>query len=227
MSSNKTALSEQVADQLLNIIESEYCEGDKIPNEMELADRLEVSRTTIREAIKSLSAMNVVEIRRGKGTFVCGSPGLLKDPLGYRFLEKKKATKDLLEMSLIFEPEIAALATQKATAEDIEKLKDVLNEIHLQLEEFEKGNVGIIQLIQIEMKFHEYVADCCSNNMIARIVPIINEGLKELYYMNAPLITQFLGKYHKDIIEAIAHKDPGKARKFMRMHLLAIQQPFA
>lgn len=227
MSLNKTALSDQVADELLKIINSEYGEGDKIPNEMQLAARMNVSRTTIREAIKFLCAMNVVEIRRGKGTFVCGNPGLVKDPLGYRFLEKKKVTKELLEMNLIFAPEIAALAALKATPETIDKLREASNKVKDSLEEFEGETIGIIQLIQLEMDFHECIARSCDNSMIVRIAPIIAEGLKELCYSNASLITRFLGKYHEEMIEAITNRDADKARTYMKKYLLTLEQRLA
>ncbi|SHI02983.1 DNA-binding transcriptional regulator, FadR family [Sporobacter termitidis DSM 10068] len=219
MSTVKRALSEQTADEILKIINSEYRAGDKIPNEMELAKSLQVSRTTIREAIKLLCAINVVEIRRGNGTFVCGNPGMIKDPMGYRFLDKHKLVRDLYEMCLLFEPEIAALAAEKAIPVLLSKLKDASKNLAASIEDYNKGLIGIIQLIQSASDFHLAIAQCCDNNTLSRFEPLIIEGLLDSYYWNASLLTRYLSKYQDDLVAAIVNKQPDKAREYMRLHL--------
>ena len=83
---NTRPLAEQVADQISQMISNrELPVGQRLPNEFELAERLNVGRGTVREAIKQLSARNIVQVKRGKGTFVVEHPGLIQDPLGYPF----------------------------------------------------------------------------------------------------------------------------------------------
>ena len=88
---NRTSsLAEQVADQINQvIIDQNINAGEKLPNEFELAARLNVGRGTIREAVKLLVARNCLEIRRGKGTFVVEKPGQIEDPLGFAYVKDK------------------------------------------------------------------------------------------------------------------------------------------
>ena len=104
---NRTSsLAEQVADQINQvIIDQNINAGEKLPNEFELAARLNVGRGTIREAVKLLVARNCLEIRRGKGTFVVEKPGQIEDPLGFAYVKDKiTLAVDLMELRLQLEP---------------------------------------------------------------------------------------------------------------------------
>lgn len=84
-----------------------------IPNEAELSKKLEVSGSTAREAIKTLVSQNILEIRRGSGTFVCNKPGVAEDPPGFRFISDKIGLAlDSLEIRLVLEPHIAEKAAE-------------------------------------------------------------------------------------------------------------------
>ena len=102
----RVILSEQTADRIRQLIERQYKPGDRIPAEMELAEFLGVSRTTIREAVKILCSRNILEIRRGHGTFVCENPGLPADPFGSKDMDEEQLKADIFEMSLLLEPEL-------------------------------------------------------------------------------------------------------------------------
>lgn len=94
------SLPERVADQLMNLIRTQELQaGDKLPNEFELAKQLQVGRGSIREAVKILVARNVLEIQRGKGTFIARHTGETKDPLGFAFCSDQfQLAFDLLEV---------------------------------------------------------------------------------------------------------------------------------
>ena len=94
---NDGPLSERVAQQISNLIkEQNIGVGDKLPNEFELAENLNVGRGTIREAVKLLVARNCLEIRRGKGTYVTEELGKIDDPLGFEYVKDKlRLAKDL------------------------------------------------------------------------------------------------------------------------------------
>ena len=97
---NDGPLSERVAQQISSLIkEQNIGVGDKLPNEFELAESLNVGRGTIREAVKLLVARNCLEIRRGKGTYVTQELGKIEDPLGFDYVKDKlRLSKDLYEI---------------------------------------------------------------------------------------------------------------------------------
>ena len=128
----KKRLSDDIAEMLLSmiVVEKKYLPGDKLPNEIELSKELGVSRITLREAIRILVTRHVLEIKRGKGTFV-------REDYDNQTFEKfnippevKMGADDLYEIRLIFEPEIAYYATLRATDKESMqskmKLKTVL-----------------------------------------------------------------------------------------------------
>ena len=116
--SNLKTLSVSVASAIENqIIEGVLKPGDQVPSEQELIETYNVSRSTLREAIKSLVSKGTLEIRRGKGTFVCQLPGMTEDPLGLNFMGIDNLDPYLYEARIIFEPEICSLSAQRATDE--------------------------------------------------------------------------------------------------------------
>ena len=108
------SLPEKTADGISDLIYREnYGAGAKLPGEKELAARLEVSRNTVRQAIRILREKQIVEVRRGAGTFVSARRGLSDDLLGLSLVsDKKKLVRDLLELRLLIEPRMAALAAE-------------------------------------------------------------------------------------------------------------------
>ena len=118
-------LSQSVADNILSMItiEKRFAAGDKLPNEIDLAEELNVSRTTLREAIRILVALDILEIQRGKGTYV--TENAFKQQQDIEQLANVKVNaKDLYEMRLIFEPEAAYLATIRATDAEVRRIID-------------------------------------------------------------------------------------------------------
>ena len=109
------SLAEQAADNIEQlIIENRWTPGEKLPNEMDMVEKLGVGRGTVREAIKILESRNVVEIRRGKGTFVCDNIGKVGDPLGFRFAsDKKKLAEDLSDFRLCWNHKLQKLLPKK------------------------------------------------------------------------------------------------------------------
>ena len=114
-------LPHQVADSLYKMIADtqEFRPGDKLPGENTLSDRLGVSRSTLREAIKVLCSQGVLEVYRGKGTFVSESmESFISFGLDELDLNRSRV-KDLFEARLLFEPQLAAMACQRATDEEL------------------------------------------------------------------------------------------------------------
>lgn len=114
-------MAQQTAEGLYSriVVEKGLRPGEKLPNEVELAGELGVSRATLREAIRTLTAQGVLEVRRGKGTFVSAAVEEMDD-FGFSSLERVRGQlRDLFELRSIFEPRAAALACRRATEEEL------------------------------------------------------------------------------------------------------------
>lgn len=217
MSKIRENLSNGVASSIIRMIqENKYKPGSKLPNEMELSEMFNVSRTTIREAIKTLASNNIVEIVRGKGTFVAQKPGLISDPLGVSFMQDKNIILCLFETRLLIEPKVASLAAQRATIEDINKLQKLLIEMKEVISKKENHS-------DIDIEFHTAIARATQNPIIERIIPIIIESIIEGYFetISVPGSAKKALNYHTNIFEAIRNGNPENAEKEMQAHLKA------
>ncbi len=211
---NKKSLAEQVSDQILQlIIDENLACGVKLPNEFDLAQNLNVGRGTVREAVKQLVSRNVLEIRRGKGTFVTSRPGIAEDPLGLAFFkDKHKLASDLIEIRMILEPRIAAFAAHNAKESEIERMRELCEEI----ERLASSNQDYTAL---DVELHTCIAQSTRNLVMPNLIPIINSGIS--LYNAFPLYSQRIRalRVHYEIIEAIAERDAEKASQAMLHHL--------
>lgn len=219
-------LSENVANQIKSrILSGHYAIGEKIPNEKQIADYLKVSRNTVREAIKILVSKNILEIRRGNGTYVHQNPGFSDDPFGVDFLDKENLMEYLIETRKILEPEIAALAAERASEKEISELLNIVNRLQQQVDSFnylEVNNETIEAVLTLDMEFHHALARLCHNPILERLAPIIHNHLFEFYSMEKVRGFQknFIGnRNHFEIYTAIRDKDPIKARKLSFDHI--------
>lgn len=214
LKSNKKLLPEQVSEQIANLItDRELKAGDKLPNEFEMAEQLSVGRGTIREAVKILVSRNIVEIRRGCGTFVCRHPGMIDDPFGFAFVnDKKKLALDLCEVRLMIEPELAALAAQRATDEEIKKLQKVADEV-ADLCLHEK------QHMEKDIEFHELIAKFSKNSVMPKLVPVIQAGVSLFIQVTDLSLAKETVRTHQLVVDAIRERNPQKAREAMTEHL--------
>ena len=123
---NYKPLPEKTADAISDMIyRNNYRVGAKLPNEIDLAREFEVSRNTVREAIRILVSRNVLEVKRGSGTFVSARLGLTDDPLGLSLIcDKKKLVRDLIQIRLMIEPKMASMAAEYATFDEIRALEE-------------------------------------------------------------------------------------------------------
>ena len=189
---NGKPLAEQVADYILNyIIDNSLEVGAKIPNEFELGKMINVSRTTIREAIKILVSRQILEIRRGAGTFVSERQGITDDPLGLTFVkDKTKLALDLVSVRLMLEPEIAMMAADHATPEQIEEMR-------LQCSQIEELIQSGRDHMEADIRLHTLIASCSGNSVVEKLVPVINSSIAVF-------------------VDVTNHRDPPRDRKLHR-----------
>ena len=181
------------------IVLGEFKPGDRLPSEYELAQRLGVGRSTVREATKALVSRNILEVHRGNGTFVCEQTGLVQDPLGLRFQpDKKRLGLDLCEVRLMIEPEIAALAAQRAIEEKVRR-----NE-----------NYGAL-----DQQLHTLWAACTRNAIMPNLVPILSQAIPLFIDITKRALQMQSLCTHQAVVDAIRARDSEAARQAMRVHL--------
>lgn len=207
-------LVEQVESQLMEYIQKEHIAvGQKLPNEFRLGELFGVSRSTIREAVKSLVYKGILEIRRGSGTYVIGTTPVEKDPLGVQRMEDKTAIAlDLVEVRLMIEPSMAEMAALKATPEDVKRLTELCDEVE------EKINRGE-NYINADIAFHCCIAECCKNRIIEQLIPIIDTAVMMFVNVTHKKLQPETIRTHRDIVDAIAQGDGTGAKTAMMMHL--------
>lgn len=211
---NKT-LPEQTADSITQyIIENNLQVGDKIPNEFELGEILSVGRSTVREAVRILVSRNVLVIRRGAGTYVADNTGVSDDPLGLAFTKDKyQLAKELLQVRIILEPEIAAMAADTATEKDIE-------EIIRRCDKVEQMILNNEDHMLEDVKFHEAIARCTGNSVIEKLIPIIDTSVAIFANITLRQLKEETIATHRAIATAIANHNSTDAKHAMTMHML-------
>lgn len=211
----KQTLVEQTTQRLLEMIQREgYGPGDKLPTETELVQRLGVGRNTVREALRSLASRNMVTVRQGAGTFISEKNGVADDPLGFAMMEDpEKLTRDLLQIRVMLEPPIAALAAQNRGEEDLERLRVLLEEIEGRIARRE-------EYAQLDSQFHAQIAVCSHNAVVSNLIPVITEGVRTFARTVAePEYVQTLAS-HRAVYEAIREGRAADAQEEMLYHLL-------
>lgn len=211
---DKQPLSERVADDIQEmIISQKYLVGERLANEFEFAEELKVGRNTIREAIKLLASKNIVEIRRGKGTFVSERPGLIDDPLGLSFLSNQAfLSADLLEVRQIIEPAIAKLAARNRTSENIEEMLASCLAVE---EAIALGK----NHTEEDMLFHTAIAKGTQNQVIPNLIPIIHSSISAFIEETNNVLKQETITTHREILAAIKSGSEEQAEEAMKEHL--------
>ncbi len=210
-------LSDRIADSILSMItvEQRFLPGSKLPNENTLSQELNVSRTTLREAIRILATGGILEIRRGKGTFV------RKDFKAGQSLElsalapEKVKARDLYEMRLIFEPEAAYYAALRATEEEIQRILALGAQIEERIQQKEDRT-------EVEQAFHKSIARATHNEFMNQLMPVIYEGINKgvrLSRVHAEAVEATLVD-HRILMDFLKARNGEGARNAMRIHIL-------
>ena len=215
MGARAKTLAEQVADGIMNLIqETPYKAGDKLPTEKELCESTGAGRNTVREALKILASRNVLEIRQGAGTFVSEKQGIPDDPLGFSMVnDHVKLTKDLLQVRIMLEPQIAALAAQCAKEHEIKELEEILEEMEAAMKKREDYS-------ELDTKFHTKIAQCTHNIVMENLLPVIGKGVAVFAKEVAQTEYDRTWISHRKIFCYIRDHKPFEAEMEMQYHLL-------
>ena len=167
-----SSLAERTAEQISKLIVEQHltCE-DRLPSEFELAELLNVGRGTVREGVKLLVARNVLEIRRGKGTYIASNPGEIPDPLGFAYYpDQLRLAMDLVEIRGHLEPWVARMAAERANEEDLSILRQACSTVEQDiLAERDHSNSDV--------RFHVSIAKCTHNLVVPKLIPVITYAI--------------------------------------------------
>jgi len=221
---SRVTLGEQVAGQLAaQISEGRWLPGDKLPSETDLCASLHIGRSTLREALKSLAFVGLVQMRPGEGTYVLNGTRLLIDRLrAHGVLKTEKELRDVGEARLILETELAALAAERLEPADLEKLEEILEQMKHSL-----GGEGR-EYVDLDVEFHLAVAKCSKNQMLHELLMPIRGILQEFIAKSQELpgIKCEAHEHHTKILAALRQRNPEKARRAMRAHLQTCEKAF-
>ena len=212
----KKNLSQQTAERLYAMVavEKRLAPGEKLPGEVELSAELGVSRDTLREAIRTLAAQGVLEVRRGKGTFVAEGAGELYD-FGFAALDRGRAQlKDLFELRLLFEPQVARLACRRATEGEME-------EILARGGEVERCIRSGRDRTQADRDFHAAIVRAAHNEFMARLMPIIGEAVTAAIVSggHAQELAEDTSRDHALLMDFFQKRDESGAEHAMAIHM--------
>ncbi|ARC84294.1 bacterial regulatory s, gntR family protein [Clostridium argentinense CDC 2741] len=214
-----TRVYEKVIEQIKEmIVKGTFKKGDKLPSEREMAESLQISRTSIREALRELEIMGLIESRQGEGNFIKNSfENNLLEPLSTIFLLKESNPDEILELRNIIERGSVALAAERIT--DAE-----LTEMELLLEDSLKSDFKD-KLVDMDINFHYKIAQASKNFLILSILNAISFLIEAFIKdIRKNVITKeeninMLIQQHRDILSALKAHDPIAAEKAMLDHL--------
>ena len=209
------SLPQKIAEDIIAfILEENLKPGDKLPNETVLCQRLNVGRSSLREAMRALASRNIVPIRQGSGTYIASSTGVADDPLGLRFINnKKKLIHDLMEIRFLLEPSIAALAAMHADDTEIKKICKLCDDVEELLKAHKDHSDKDIEL-------HTAIALSSKNIVVPRLVPVIFRSIPLLIESTGNTLSNETIESHREIADAIAAHDAVRAHDAMYLHLV-------
>jgi GntR family transcriptional regulator, transcriptional repressor for pyruvate dehydrogenase complex len=211
---------EEVARQLERMILKKLHPGDKLPSERELAESLGVSRSSIRDAIRSLELVGLVEPRQGSGTVVREiSADTVMNPLTNVLRHKVELVTELIDFRKMLEPPLAVRAATHGSEEELDEMEDIL---HRQEAKFRAGELAIEE----DSEFHYAIAMASGNSVVLKILDFVMDLLRETRERSL----QTVGRPHKSlaghrkILAAIKKRDPEAAKAAMRRHIEDIEE---
>lgn len=209
------------------VMNGELKTGDKLPTERDLAEQLGVSRTSIREALRSLEMVGLVESRQGEGNFIGGNMrSNFFEPLSVMFMLNQGNPRDILELRMIIEVEAASLAAKRIKAggceEDVKELNDLMQKLREATSEEESSTA--------DLNLHYKISEITGNYLIMMLLNTISflmenfvETARGMILVDYTSREKLLAE-HQNLVDAISEGDTRKAAKAMRDHLNTINK---
>ena len=209
-----------IVEQIRGVIEKgKLKRGDQLPNEKELSETFNVSRSTVREAILSLETMQLVDRRQGEGTYVtASSEEAIVRPLAAALFQEKDDITDIFALRKIIEPEVAQLASKNVTPEAIAQLEQIISE---QVKELDEGLPS-----GSDARFHQVLSKMTGNKVLERLLSALVGLLgktREKYLLTEERKQKSI-RGHREILAAIKSGRSAAAKKAMICHLEGVEK---
>lgn len=217
--------SETILEQIKDLlISGQIGPGDKLLTERELAERMRVSRASVREALAALSLSGVIEVRHGEGIYIKRpEENAIIEPLAFLMLLEKDDVQHILEVRKALEVEAAGLAAERAQEEDLSRIKAAIARME---EDLQVGNSGE----ESDLLFHFAIAEASHNPLLIRLMNTVHETMRQTLKITRQLwlsatqgTAHRLFEEHCQIYEAITNRDKELARTLMYQHLVKVE----
>lgn len=216
----KQSLSDTLAHQIRKLIHTgEYQEGDRLPAIMEMARRFGVGHPAVREALKKLETIGIVEIRHGSGVYVTRNDDVLVLASDYRGTVTKKLLLDLIRARTPMEVQSILYAVRNASGEDLQEMRRLLTTAGQHLDDDDVLN-------SVNMGFHRQIALASSNTVLVQLLDV----LQDLFVDEQRMILSIFGSRERDhqehlgLLEALERRDELLAVERMRKHLEGVEE---
>src|SRR5690606_34868850 len=215
------AVTDEAIDKLkAMIVTGELRPGDRLPPEKELGERLGLSRNSLREAVKTLELIRVLDVRQGDGTYVTSlEPGLLLEALSFVVdLHQDDSVLDLLHVRRILEPAAVELAAQRIDAETIACLR----ELNTAAEKAE----DVDELVELDAEFHRLINTSSGNEYLARLLEGLSSDTSRARVWRAITEASAVDRTiaeHRAIVDALAEGAADVARSWTTVHIAGVE----
>jgi len=212
----RTTLTADIYRKLVaHIIRGVWKPGSRIPAERQLGQMLGVGRASLREALKALEIMGLIETRLGDGTYVCQRSEFLSRPLLWAITSTSETEiQELVEARRLIETELAGLAAERATADDLKLIGAHLDRMEASLHKPS-------EFLQADIEFHLAIGQAAHNSILMNALNLIRNLLQQWIgsTLQTPGVSQMALEHHKTIFLALAKKNGSAARTAMMAHL--------
>ncbi|GAA4577201.1 FadR/GntR family transcriptional regulator [Planotetraspora kaengkrachanensis] len=203
------------------ILSGELAPGDRLPKEADLAERLGLSRNSLREAVRALALINVLDVRQGDGTYVTSlEPHLLLDALSFVVdFHLDDTVLQFFQVRRILEPAATAMAATRMGADDIEDLRKILDSL--------PAEPSVEQLVANDLEFHQRIAAGSGNVVLASLIESLSGPTTRARVWRGLTQEGALGKtreQHVAIYEAIAAHQPDIAMAWATVHVAGVEE---
>lgn len=215
------ALTDEAIERIKDMIVSgELRAGDRLPKEADLAERLGLSRNSLREAVKALSLIRVLDVRQGDGTYVTSlQPEVLLDTMGFVVdLHRDDSVLHLLEVRRLLEPPATGMAATKMTDAEIAELRAVLEPVD--------ATTGLEEVIAADLEFHRRIAAGSGNPVLATLIESLSAPtLRARVWrgLTQDGATARTHEQHEAILQAIVNRQPEVAEAWAAVHIAGVE----
>ncbi|ADK79926.1 FadR/GntR family transcriptional regulator [Sediminispirochaeta smaragdinae] len=214
---DKISITDKVVEELSTLVKSgEYQAGDKLPTEEALRNTLGVGRSTVRESLRILQTLGLVEIRPGRGAFVLDNSNYTNKMVHDWFSENKTQVEDLMDVRLAIETMAITLAIKKGKPEQIAKIRAIHESFK---DSIDKGNN--IELARLDDAFHAAIMEATNNPYLVRMGFLVSESLIEYRKRSFAVSENIVHALapHEEILTHIIRKEEQAAVKAMQSHI--------